>query len=284
VLLVDDDQAKLGQRSEDGQAGAEHDARFAGQGGAPVAAARGLAELAVQTDQPGGGKTRCDAGFKLWGQIDFRDQQQRLLSVGQGALNEPEIDFGLATAGHAVQEVGVEAGATLGDRVQHRLLLASQFWRRHGRAWRSLPRRSGLDGLEGAQPGRQGRQHHLAERYVIVGGAELAKAKPVCGQRRQVAKDLAKKLELLQRKIARRRQLDENPDFLLATEGHTHAVADIARRQRLAIGDAVVEEATQRNIKGDAGNLRQGHQVGEPLTVGRRKRSLVSGGSSRHFS
>jgi hypothetical protein len=76
VLLVDDDQAELGQRREDGQAGAEHDARFAGQGGAPVAAARGLAELAVQTDQPGGGKTRCDAGFKLWGQIDFRDQQQ----------------------------------------------------------------------------------------------------------------------------------------------------------------------------------------------------------------
>jgi hypothetical protein len=51
----------------------------------------------------------------------------------------------------------------------------------------------------------------------------------------------------------------------VAPEGHAHAVADVARRQQLAIGDAVVEETTQRKIERDAGDLRQEHQVETPF-------------------
>ena len=35
----------------------------------------------MQADQPHGGKARAEAGFQLWGQVDFRDQHQCLPSL-----------------------------------------------------------------------------------------------------------------------------------------------------------------------------------------------------------
>ena len=48
VLLVDDDEAELARRSEHGAAGADHDLNLAGRHPPPVAAALGVAEVAVQ--------------------------------------------------------------------------------------------------------------------------------------------------------------------------------------------------------------------------------------------
>ncbi len=129
VLLVDHDQADLGQWGEYREPRADDDPRLAVQCGPPVAAAGGLAQFTVQTDQAGGRKTGGKTRFELRRQVDFRDQQQRLPSGSQSALDQPQIDLGLAAAGHAVQQVGTETFGAFGNRGQRRLL-----FERSGRA------------------------------------------------------------------------------------------------------------------------------------------------------
>ncbi|EXI77772.1 MAG: hypothetical protein AW12_03087 [Candidatus Accumulibacter sp. BA-94] len=76
MLFVDHDQAKVGQRGEDRQAGSEHDSRFAGQRCLPVAPPRRLTKFAVQADHASAGKACRDAALQLRCKVDFRYQQQ----------------------------------------------------------------------------------------------------------------------------------------------------------------------------------------------------------------
>ena len=227
---------------------------------------------------------RRDAGFQLRRQVDLRDQQQRLLSASQGTLDQPQVDFGLAAAGDPVQQVGMKACAGRADRRQRRLLLGGQFGRPLCGGGRPSARRAPLHRCNGAQSGRQRRQHHLAQRGMVVVGAELGQAKPVGGQRRQLAQDAVECLELLRGKIAAARQFHEKADFPLPAEGDKYAIADIACRQPFAIGDPIVEQAAQRKVEGDTGNLRRGHRVGKPSGDSCEGQWPVSGGYSCHFS
>ena len=207
MFFIDDDQAEIGQGRENGQAGAEHDARRTVERGAPVARARGLGQFAVQTGESGLRKAGGDARLQLRCQVDFRHQQQGLLSGRQRALDEAQIDLGLAAAGDAVQEIGAE-GVVIrttigGDPVECGLLLCRE--RRTSlcrQVFGDAPCRACLGRIDPAQAGWQGRDHHFAERRLVVGGAELAQAEPVRRQRRQVAQNAFNRFELRRRKIA----------------------------------------------------------------------------------
>ncbi len=179
VLFVDNDQAEVGHRGEHRQPGAEHDARRAVESGLPVARARRLGQFAVQTGQLRLGKARRDARFELRRQVDFRHQEQRLLSSRQRALDQPQVDLGLTAAGDAVQQMGAKAG-TGGNGVQRHLLFIRE---RRGRVRRQRlggtfqnPR---LRRIKAAQTGRQGREHHFAQRRLIVVRTKLAHSEPV---------------------------------------------------------------------------------------------------------
>ena len=69
----------------------------------------------MQADQPGLGKTCRDARFELRRQVDFGHQQQHLLAGRQRALDQAQVDLGLATAGDTVQQISFEAFAATGD-------------------------------------------------------------------------------------------------------------------------------------------------------------------------
>jgi len=266
VLLVDDDQAQLGQRREDRQASAENDPRFTGQRRPPVATPRRVAQLAVQTDHAGGRKTRRNAPLELWCEIDFGDQQQRLASAGERTLDQAQIDFGLAAASDAVQQISAETACEVADRGQRRVLPAGQFGRRlRGSVHDRLARLADLRRADRTQAGRQRRQHYLTGRRVVVSGTEFGQAKPVAGQRRQIAENRSERSQLFRRQLADRRQFDQDADFLLGAKGHTHTVADVGRRQGLAVGNTIVEETAKWNIERDAGNLRQGHRGWQPF-------------------
>jgi len=188
MLLVDDDQARFRQGSEDGQARAGNDSRGAAQGCPPVPVARGFPEFAMETDQPGSGKTRHHPRLELWRQVDLRHQQQRLPSGSEGTLDQAQIDLGLAAAGDAMQQVGVKPGAAGRDRGQRHFLFGGQGWRRdRPGVVGQPPDRPGLRWSGRAQAGGQGGQHGLAHRNLVIGGAELDQAEPVSGQGRQVA-------------------------------------------------------------------------------------------------
>jgi hypothetical protein len=89
VLLVDDDQPEVGQGGEDGEAGAEHDARRTVERRAPVARARRLGEFAVQAGQPASGKraaTRASScGVRLISGTSSRTCGRRPARARRGA-------------------------------------------------------------------------------------------------------------------------------------------------------------------------------------------------------
>ena len=57
------------------------------------------------------------AGDELAGQRDFGHQHEHLLAERQGRGNRLEIDFGLARAGHAVEQAHAETVAGIGEQV-----------------------------------------------------------------------------------------------------------------------------------------------------------------------
>ncbi|MNV28193.1 hypothetical protein D3C71_1193770 [compost metagenome] len=113
VLFVDDDQAGVLHRCEQGRAGADNDVGLTVPRGQP-----GLEAFAVidrRMDQRDTGiETLFEARQGLRAEVDFRDQHQRLLAGLEGFADQLQIDFGLAAAGDAGQQervITVEAGA-----------------------------------------------------------------------------------------------------------------------------------------------------------------------------
>ena len=87
----------------------------------------GFGEFAVQGNNRLLRKARPYPGFQLWGEVDFRHQQQGLLAECEGAFDQTQIDLGLAAAGHAEQQVGHEAAVDV-DGVDHCRLFGGQLW------------------------------------------------------------------------------------------------------------------------------------------------------------
>ena len=121
MFLIDDDQLQARQRHEDGQPGAEHDLGAPRQRLDEAAGARRIGHAAVGADDVGAGEARRDAAFELGGERDLRHQHQRLTAPGQHGVDRAQIDLGLAAAGDAVQQEGVEA-VNAGYRLDRRLL------------------------------------------------------------------------------------------------------------------------------------------------------------------
>ena len=106
MFLVDDDEAELAGGSEHGAAGADHDLHLAGRHAPPVAAAFGVAEVAVHHRRFAA--ATLEAGDGLRRQADLRHQHQRLFALTHHLLDGPQIDFRLAAAGDAVQQERTE--------------------------------------------------------------------------------------------------------------------------------------------------------------------------------
>ena len=278
VLFVDDDQPQLGQRREDRETRAQHDARAAVERGTPVPRPRRIGQFAVQADQPGLGKTCRDAGFELRREVDLGHQEQGLFAGGQRAFDEAQVNLGLAAAGDPVQQIGLETGARIEgvDLSQNRALLGREFGRRRRRRPFRRPSAARLGRVDATQTGRQRRQHHLAKRCLIVVGAELAQREPVRRQARQFAADALDLAQLLKGMIARRGQVDDDADARPTAERHAHPPTDVVGGQRLAGRNAVIEDAVERNVEGDPDQLRRGPGF---RRHGRRPNEVVDFGS-----
>jgi hypothetical protein len=114
VLLVDDDQAEVGEGQEEGRAGADDEAGLAGGGGLPEAPALAAADAGM----PFGGP-RAEAGGDAVeegaGERDLGQQDQGLAAGAQAVGDGLEVDLGLARAGDAAQERGrIAAGGHRG--------------------------------------------------------------------------------------------------------------------------------------------------------------------------
>ena len=103
MLLVDHDQAEIGERQEQRRTGAHHHAHPALGDGAP-----GLAPLqAGQAGMPRrrhGAEAILEAFQPLRGEGDFGQQHQDLPAGGEGRCDGLEIDLGLAGAGYAIEQ------------------------------------------------------------------------------------------------------------------------------------------------------------------------------------
>ena len=122
MLLVDDDQAEVGEGQEQRRAGADHRARLAFRDCAPGALALALGEARVPlrraVAEPGGESVEERAG-----QRDLGQQHQRLPPLPQRLGDRLEIDLRLAGAGDALEQrrrkgpVGDAGGEVVGGRL-----------------------------------------------------------------------------------------------------------------------------------------------------------------------
>ena len=131
MLLVDDDQAEVGERREDGRARPDADAGLPGAEPPPFIEALALGEPGVEhrhtIAEPG-----RDPPDGLRGEADLGDEQDRRPAALEGRLDRGEIDLGLAGAGYTVKEplagtVAVERGHELPG---NRRLTGGEPWRR----------------------------------------------------------------------------------------------------------------------------------------------------------
>ena len=115
MLLVDDDEAEVLHRREDGAADADADAGLAASQPPPlrVALARRRAPLwSTATSSPKRARKRPD---ELRGERDLGHEHERALAGGARARDRPEVDLGLARAGDAVEQEGLEGAEGAGD-------------------------------------------------------------------------------------------------------------------------------------------------------------------------
>ncbi len=146
VLLVDDDHPGMSQGGKDGRAGAQYDRRPAACRGLPGIEALVVGEPRVQ------GYNRCPeaaskAGEGLRCQADLGDQHQGLAATGDDRLDQLQIDLGLAAAGDAMQQAGVETVEALVDGGQRRGLFAVEGHGGLGQPGLALGRRRGRQGF-----------------------------------------------------------------------------------------------------------------------------------------
>jgi hypothetical protein len=117
VFLVDDDDAGRRQRGEERGAGADDDGGLAAGDAAPGIVALAVGESGMQNGDlsPAPGETGTKAAHQLRGQGDLGNQHEGCTPPLQGIFNGPQIDFGLAAAGDAVQEEGREGAGSEGS-------------------------------------------------------------------------------------------------------------------------------------------------------------------------
>lgn len=129
MLLVDDDQAEVADRGEDGRAGADADRRLAAAQAPPLVVAlagrEGRVEDGEAVAEPG-----PEAGNGLGSEADLGDEDDRALAPLQGRLDGGQVDLGLARAGDAVQQqAALRPGRAIkrgDDGVDGALLLGEQ--------------------------------------------------------------------------------------------------------------------------------------------------------------
>ena len=105
MLLIHHDQAKLGQRCEDGGTGAEDDACAAAARRQPAVKALALGHSRVEQGH-GRAETRLQALAKLRNQPDLGGEDQDLPASLQHGFQGLQIDLGLAAARHPLQDGG----------------------------------------------------------------------------------------------------------------------------------------------------------------------------------
>ncbi len=191
MLFVDHDQFQARQRSEHCQPRAEHDAGLSQVAREPAAQALAFGQAAMQRGHRQAGKTAAHVVFELRRQVDFRHQDQDL-RIGvrrQAARDRLQIDFGLAAAGHAIEQHG-RIAAGVGNRFDRLELLGIEAGgagnrgircgacRELGELLQGLVERRGLFGTQAL--GQAG-QRHLAQRALVIVGGETAQIDPGAG-------------------------------------------------------------------------------------------------------
>ena len=89
MFFINDDEAQFRHRRKDCQAGADHNVCFAREGCRKMPGTGGLCDLTVQADNGHMRKTLCNSRLEQRSKINFRDQQQNLLALGQHGLDKP---------------------------------------------------------------------------------------------------------------------------------------------------------------------------------------------------
>ncbi len=103
LLLVDHDQAEVGDRREQGRAGAEHHARLAAAHPLPLLVALADAHPRMQ-DGEVIAEAQLDGAGEGRHERDLGHQQDRRPPAGERLLGGPQIDLGLAGAGHPLEQ------------------------------------------------------------------------------------------------------------------------------------------------------------------------------------
>ncbi len=102
VLFVDDDQPEMRTGGEDCTPRPDDDLHLAGGDLCPVPVPLAVRQMAVQN------RDAVEAGAKpadrLGREADFRHEHDRLPTIRNDLANRLDVDFGLAAAGHAVQQ------------------------------------------------------------------------------------------------------------------------------------------------------------------------------------
>ena len=126
MLFIDDHQPQRAEGGEDRRAGADQDARLPFADGEPGLAPLGIAQTGVKA---GDHRTKAvpEARGELRCQADFRAQHQHLATCREGGFGQPQIQLGLAGAGHAFQQADAKALARLQSR-QRGGLRGGQRW------------------------------------------------------------------------------------------------------------------------------------------------------------
>ena len=110
MFFVDHNQPELASRREDGAAGADDDLDVAGRHSPPMSAPSRVAEMAMQDGD--GLAPAAEPLDRLRRETDLGHEHNRFLALGDHFLNGPEIQFGLAAAGHAVEQDRLEPRRT----------------------------------------------------------------------------------------------------------------------------------------------------------------------------
>ena len=128
VLLVDDDEAEVGERREDGGARADDDARLAAHDPSPLVPALARTEAAVQ-HRDAASEAALHAVEELVRERDLGDEEQHRPAARPRLRRRLQVDFRLAASGDAVEEKHLKAAAA-GDRLDGDLLIACERQRR----------------------------------------------------------------------------------------------------------------------------------------------------------
>ena len=260
MLLVHHHQREPRQGGERREARAEHDAGLAARRREPGRRARHVLQGAVQQRNVGFGKGVAETRFELRREADLRHQHQHLAAFLEHPCDQAQVDLGLAAARDAVEEERLEAPERAANAFDGLQLVRGR--RVAGdETGRGRLRRCGLEDLlrqrlERLQPGRQGADHRLAERALVVRSEETHEFEPLRRQARRVLEHARHRLEFFRRNRTARALFDHHADAIARAERHDDAVAgnNIER-----LRSQVVEQRRQGDVECDAQHFhRQG--------------------------